>query len=189
MHSFAKYWDFTLPSVLYAWHALAFLAVHGALRLQWACLANAVFTTYTAYAARFLSALEMHQHLMQYMNTIGKLQLLTFAAFSVDSDALCDFCWCCWCCCCCCCRHGPTMEAFVCTSVVQLLCRTVKLAWFDSDAPRAIVDECKALMERGSPGHYLLALKILNMLVSEVNTATPGRTLTAVSYLSLLPGA
>jgi exportin-7 len=73
------------------------------------------------------------------------------------------------------------MEPFVCTSVVQLLCRTVKLAWFDSDAPRAIVDECKALMERGSPGHYLLALKVLNMLVTEVNTATPGRTLTAVS--------
>jgi exportin-7 len=43
------------------------------------------------------------------------------------------------------------------------------------------VDECKALMERGSPGHYLLALKVLNMLVTEVNTATPGRTLTAVS--------
>jgi hypothetical protein len=80
------------------------------------------------------------------------------------------------------CRHGTSMEPFVCTSVVQLLCRTVKLAWFDSDAPRAIVDECKALMERGSPGHYLLALKVLNMLVTEVNTATPGRTLTAVSY-------
>eukprot|EP00882_Tetradesmus_deserticola_P016315 GHRQ01017417.1.p1 GENE.GHRQ01017417.1~~GHRQ01017417.1.p1 ORF type:complete len:285 (+),score=122.06 GHRQ01017417.1:116-856(+) len=71
------------------------------------------------------------------------------------------------------------MEAFVCTSVVQLLCRTVKLAWFDSEAPRAIVDEAKALMERGSPGHYLLALKVLAMLVAEVNTATPGRTLTA----------
>ncbi|WIA44165.1 hypothetical protein OEZ86_010498 [Tetradesmus obliquus] len=75
--------------------------------------------------------------------------------------------------------HGPGMEAYVCTSVVQLLCRTVKLAWFDADAPRGIVDECKALMERGSPGHYLLALKVLTMLVSEINTATPGRTLTA----------
>jgi exportin-7 len=75
------------------------------------------------------------------------------------------------------------MEHFVTQSLVMLLCRTVKLAWFDSDAPRAIVDECKALMERGSPEHYLLALKILNMLVSEVNTATPGRTLTAVSMV------
>ena len=76
------------------------------------------------------------------------------------------------------------MEPFVSTNVVQLLCRTVKLAWFDADAPRGIVDECKALMERGSPGHYLLALKVLTMLVSEINTATPGRTLTAVSALS-----
>eukprot|EP00879_Flechtneria_rotunda_P016978 GHRR01017774.1.p1 GENE.GHRR01017774.1~~GHRR01017774.1.p1 ORF type:complete len:231 (+),score=40.98 GHRR01017774.1:220-912(+) len=75
--------------------------------------------------------------------------------------------------------HGPTMEPFVCTSVVQLLCRTVKLAWFNSDAAKATVEECKGLMERGSPGHYLLGLKILNMLVMEMNTATPGRTLTA----------
>jgi exportin-7 len=46
------------------------------------------------------------------------------------------------------------MEQFTCTSVVQLLCRTVKLAWFDSDAAKAIVDDCKALMERGSPGNH-----------------------------------
>lgn len=36
-------------------------------------------------------------------------------------------------------------------------------------------------MERGSPGHYLLGLKILNMLVLEMNLPTPGRTLSAVS--------
>eukprot|EP00877_Chromochloris_zofingiensis_P005215 jgi/Chrzof1/14695/Cz09g12110.t1 len=86
--------------------------------------------------------------------------------------------------------HGPTMEQFVSTSLVQLLCRTVKLAWFDSDAAKAIVDECKTLMEKNSPGHYLLGLKILNMLVTEMNTATPGRTLTqhrkiAVSFRDL----
>lgn len=82
------------------------------------------------------------------------------------------------------------MEQFVSTSLVQLLCRTVKLAWFDSDAAKAIVDECKTLMEKNSPGHYLLGLKILNMLVTEMNTATPGRTLTqhrkiAVSFRDL----
>jgi hypothetical protein len=33
----------------------------------------------------------------------------------------------------------------------------------------------------GCPGHYLLALNVPNMLVTEVNTATRGRTLTAVS--------
>eukprot|EP00775_Hariotina_reticulata_P008394 gene8394-8578_t len=82
-------------------------------------------------------------------------------------------------------RHGPTIDPFACTSVVQLLCRTVKLAWFDSDAAKAIVDDCKALMERGSPGHYLLGLKILSMLVLEMNQATPGRTLTAGLQLAL----
>lgn len=35
------------------------------------------------------------------------------------------------------------MEPFVCTSLVQLLCRTVKLAWSDSDAATSIVDDCK----------------------------------------------
>jgi hypothetical protein len=39
--------------------------------------------------------------------------------------------------------HGTTMEPFVSTSLVQLLCRTVKLAWFDSDAATSIVDDCK----------------------------------------------
>jgi hypothetical protein len=29
------------------------------------------------------------------------------------------------------------------TSLVQLLCRTVKLAWFDSDAATSIVEDCK----------------------------------------------
>lgn len=45
--------------------------------------------------------------------------------------------------------HALTLENFVAVNVVQLLCRTVKLAWFDSDAAKAIVDDCKALMERG----------------------------------------
>jgi hypothetical protein len=38
----------------------------------------------------------------------------------------------------------------------------------------------QALMERGSPGHYMLGLKILNMLVQEMNQPTPGRTLSTV---------
>jgi hypothetical protein len=58
------------------------------------------------------------------------------------------------------------MEHFVLSSLVQLLTRTVKLAWFDSDQAKAIVDECKAFMEKGSPGHYMLGLKILLILVS-----------------------
>lgn len=45
--------------------------------------------------------------------------------------------------------HALTLESFVAVNLVQLLCRTVKLAWFDADAAKAIVDDCKALMERG----------------------------------------
>lgn len=45
--------------------------------------------------------------------------------------------------------HALSLESFVAINLVQLLCRTVKLAWFDSDAAKAIVDDCKALMERG----------------------------------------
>ena len=33
-------------------------------------------------------------------------------------------------------------------------------------------------LQGGSLGHFLLGLKILNMLVSEMNQASPGRTLT-----------
>jgi len=48
---------------------------------------------------------------------------------------------------------------------VQLLCRTVKLGWFDSEAHRTIVEDCRQLLERGSPAHYIMGLRILNTLV------------------------
>jgi hypothetical protein len=93
--------------------------------------------------------------------------------------------------------HGPGMEHFVLTSMVQLLCRTAKLAWQDGEAARRLPEEAAALMERGEregdAGLYLLGLRVLNALVTEMNTPTPGRTLTqhrkaAVSFrdLSLL---
>lgn len=88
--------------------------------------------------------------------------------------------------------QAPNMEGFVVTSVVQLLCRTIKLAWNDNEQHRTIADDCKRFLEKGatSPAHYLLGLKILNMLVTEMNQATPGRTLTqhrkiAVSFRDL----
>ncbi|PNW69825.1 hypothetical protein CHLRE_19g751347v5, partial [Chlamydomonas reinhardtii] len=71
-----------------------------------------------------------------------------------------------------------TLEHFVASSLVQLLCRTAKLGWFDADTHRAIVDDAKAFLEKGSPAHYLTGLRILNTIVQEMNQATPGRTLT-----------
>ncbi|KAL6753879.1 armadillo-type protein [Haematococcus lacustris] len=73
---------------------------------------------------------------------------------------------------------GAVLQHFVVVQLVQLLCRTVKLGWFEVDAHKAIVEDCKALMEKGSTPHYLLALRILNTLVQEMNSPTPGRTLT-----------
>ena len=67
------------------------------------------------------------------------------------------------------------------TSLVQLLCRMTKLCWYDEDQYRKIVDDASQWLEKGAagqPGLYLLGLKLLSMLVSEMNQPTPGRTLT-----------
>ena len=38
------------------------------------------------------------------------------------------------------------------TSLVQLLCRTTKLCWFDDDHFRSIVEDAKAFLAKGSRG-------------------------------------
>lgn len=56
-----------------------------------------------------------------------------------------------------------------------------KLCWYEEDQYRKIVDDASHLLEKGAagqPGFYLLGLKLLSMLVSEMNQPTPGRTLT-----------
>ncbi|CAL5227709.1 g10719 [Coccomyxa viridis] len=77
--------------------------------------------------------------------------------------------------------RGAQLEPYVTTSLVQLLCRTTKLCWFDDDHFKTIVDDAKTLLAKGSsglPGHYLLGLRILHMLVAEFNQPTAGRTMT-----------
>ncbi|KAL3148536.1 hypothetical protein ABBQ38_013973 [Trebouxia sp. C0009 RCD-2024] len=77
--------------------------------------------------------------------------------------------------------HGAGLETFVTTSLIQLICRMTKLCWYDEDQYRKIVDDASHLLELGAagqPGLYLLGLKLLSMLVSEMNQPTPGRTLT-----------
>ena len=55
---------------------------------------------------------------------------------------------------------------------------------YEDDAYRKIVEEAQGFLEKGTAaghaGHglYHLGLKILNMLVAEMNQPTPGRTLT-----------
>ncbi|KAI3436525.1 hypothetical protein D9Q98_005942 [Chlorella vulgaris] len=78
--------------------------------------------------------------------------------------------------------RGPQLEAFVATSLIQLLCRMTKLGWFEDEAYRVLAEEARNFLEKGTTGgsqtHYLLGLRILNMLVSEMNSPTAGRSLT-----------
>lgn len=64
-------------------------------------------------------------------------------------------------------------------SLVQLLCRTAKLGWFDADTHRQIVEDAKRFLERGakepSPQHYLVGLRILHTIV-QVGTRRRGVT-------------
>ena len=93
------------------------------------------------------------------------------------------------------CSKGEALQHFVVVQLVQLLCRTVKLGWYDNESQRSIVDDCKLLLEKNSPAHYILGLRILNNLVTvsgwsthlimcgcvflpKIYTPTPGRTLT-----------
>lgn len=78
--------------------------------------------------------------------------------------------------------RGPALEPFVATSLIQLLCRMTKLGWFEDDAFRGLAEEARAFLEKGTAGgsqaHYLLGLRLLNMLVAEMNSPTGGRSLT-----------
>ena len=48
--------------------------------------------------------------------------------------------------------RGAQLEPYVTTSLVQLLCRTTKLCWFDDDHFKTIVDDAKTLLAKGSSG-------------------------------------
>ena len=50
------------------------------------------------------------------------------------------------------CSRGSQLEPYVTTSLVQLLCRTTKLCWFDDDHFKMIVDDAKTLLAKGSSG-------------------------------------
>lgn len=48
------------------------------------------------------------------------------------------------------------LSPFVATSLIQLLCRTVKLGWFEADSHRALLDDARRFLEKGSVEHYLI---------------------------------
>ena len=64
--------------------------------------------------------------------------------------------------------------------------RTGPVQWYtcrtEGVGAQSIIEDAKRFLEKGttggSAGHYFLGLKILNMLVAEMNQPIPGRTLT-----------
>jgi exportin-7 len=73
--------------------------------------------------------------------------------------------------------QGPTLPDFLTLSLVKLVCRITKLGWFDDPAHREMVDEVTKFLS-ATIGHCILGLKILNLLVDELNIPSSGRTLT-----------
>ncbi|KAH9557462.1 hypothetical protein CY35_07G085500 [Sphagnum magellanicum] len=73
---------------------------------------------------------------------------------------------------------GQELQPFVATSLIQLLCRITKLGWYDDDQFRDIVKEAMKFLTHATVEHFLIGLKILNQLVTEMNQPNPGMSLT-----------
>ena len=74
-------------------------------------------------------------------------------------------------------NQGPTLQDFVVTSLIKLVCRITKLGWFDDKTHRELADDVTKFLQ-ATVDHCILGLKILNQLVDELNIPTTGRTLT-----------
>lgn len=73
--------------------------------------------------------------------------------------------------------QGTSLPPFLVTQLVQLLCRVTKLGWFEADTHKELVDDaCRFL--QGAPPMAILGVKILTMLVQEMNQPLPKRSLT-----------
>ena len=72
---------------------------------------------------------------------------------------------------------GPQLQDFVSKSLIQLVCRSTKLGWFDDQQHREITQEVTKFLTASST-HRILGLQILNQLVEELNIPLSGRTLT-----------
>ncbi|KAI5074563.1 hypothetical protein GOP47_0010524 [Adiantum capillus-veneris] len=70
--------------------------------------------------------------------------------------------------------RGRELQSFVTTSLIQLLCRITKLAWYDDDRFREIVKEATTFLTQATTEHFYIGLKIFNQLVAEMNQANGG---------------
>ncbi|KAJ0402462.1 hypothetical protein ATCC90586_009282 [Pythium insidiosum] len=74
-------------------------------------------------------------------------------------------------------QKGPTLQKFVTTSLIQMLCRLTKFGWFDDEQHREIVDEVTKFLQ-ATVDHCIIGLQILNELVTEMNLPVAGRNIT-----------
>jgi exportin-7 len=74
-------------------------------------------------------------------------------------------------------NKGPSLQDFVVTALIKLVCRITKLGWFDDPVHRELADDVTKFLQ-ATVDHCILGLKILNQLVDELNIPTSGRTLT-----------
>ena len=82
---------------------------------------------------------------------------------------------------------GPRLQPFAVTTVVQLLCRITKYAWFDeSESIRQIVTETRKFLG-ATVQHCAIGMRILYELVNEMNYRNKNRTLTQVSRAPTTP--
>jgi exportin-7 len=74
-------------------------------------------------------------------------------------------------------QKGPSLEKFVTTSLIQMVCRLTKYGWFDDDQHREIVGEVTKFLQ-ATVDHCIIGLQILSELVTEMNAPVPGRNIT-----------
>ncbi|KAE9016975.1 Exportin-7-A [Phytophthora fragariae] len=74
-------------------------------------------------------------------------------------------------------QKGPTLEKFVTTSLIQMVCRLTKYGWFDDEQHREIVTEVTKFLQ-ATVDHCVIGLQILSELVTEMNLPVAGRNIT-----------
>ncbi|GMI31150.1 hypothetical protein TrRE_jg11440 [Triparma retinervis] len=74
-------------------------------------------------------------------------------------------------------NSGTSLQGFVQTQLIKLVCRITKLGWFDDPSHRELAEEVTKFLQ-ATVDHCILGLRILNQLVDELNIPTSGRTIT-----------
>ena len=69
--------------------------------------------------------------------------------------------------------HGTNLENYVVNYLLQLLARILQLSWHDDDRFKSLHKHTQMFLERGNPDFAYLGLKMLTVIVSEMNLPLP----------------